>query len=177
MWRPPNRRRGRPRLRVVLDSSVLLGAGRRVLVAGAALRYYEVCWSIWLVCEFVRKRTEWIAGRAVREGCTPAELRRRLRESRERVDAAIADMSRIFRLVDYTKAASADLGWLTDTADWPVMQTALATRAAVLVTDNARDFPIGESRNGVEIVNAQQFLAALYAQFPSAEADIGLYLS
>ena len=88
MWRPPDRRRGRRHLRVVLDSSVLLGASRRVLVAGAALRYYEVYWSSWLIGEFVRKRTEWIAGRAVREGCTPAELRRRLRESRECVDAA-----------------------------------------------------------------------------------------
>ena len=177
MWLPPDRQRGRPRLRVVLDSSVLLGASRRVLVAGAALPYYQVYWSSWLVGEFVRKRTEWIAGRAVREGCPPAELRRRRRESRERVDAAIADMSRVFRLVDYTKAPPADLGWLTDTADWPVMQTALAARAAVLVTDNTRDFPIGEVRNGVEIVDAQQFIAALYARFPGAEADIRLYLS
>ena len=107
MWPPPERGpRGRTRLRVVLDSSVLLGPARRILVAGAALRYYDVYWSSWLISEFVRKRTEWIANRAVKEGCTTAELRQRQRASRQ-------------------------------------------PRAAVLVTDNARDFPIGEARNGV----------------------------
>ena len=113
MWPPPEGRRERtPRPRVVLDASVLLGPSRSVVVAGAALRYYDVYWSSWLIGEFVRKRTEWIANRALKEGCTPAELRRRQRASRERVDAAVAEMSRVFRLVDYTAAPTAALDWL-----------------------------------------------------------------
>ena len=56
------------------------------------------------------------------------------------------------------------------------MQTALAARAAVLVTDNSRDFPIGETRNGIQIVTAAQFIAALYARFADAEANIRRYL-
>lgn len=177
MWPPPERGQlKRPRPQIVLDSSVLLGSSRRILVAGAALRYYNVYWSSWLISEFVRKRTEWIANRAVKEGCTTAELRQRQRASRQRVDAAIAEMSHIFRLVDYTAAPPTDLAWLGDANDWPVVQTALVARAAVLVTDNARDFPIGEVRNGVQIVNHDQFIAALYARFPTAEVNIQRYL-
>lgn len=174
MWRPPDRHH--PRSRVVLDSSVLLGSSRPSLVAGAALRYYTVYWSSWLIGEFVRKRTEWIAERAVREGCSLGELRRRQRDSRDRIDAAIADMTGIFHLVNYMGAPAADLGWLKDANDWPVMQTALAARAVVLVTDNTRDFPIGETRNGVRLVTARQFIAALHARFPDAEENIRLYL-
>jgi len=154
----------------------LLGASRRLLVAGAALGYYDVYRSSWLISEFVRKRTEWIANRAMKEGCTPAELRQRQRVSRERVDAVVAEMARIFRLVDYTEAPPADISWLTDTTDRPVIQTALVARAAVLITENSRDFPIGETRNAVQITDTRLFLGALYAAFPGAESDIRLLL-
>ncbi|MGI8550965.1 MAG: hypothetical protein ACR2PL_09295 [Dehalococcoidia bacterium] len=164
------------RLRVVFDSTALLGASRGIVVVGAALRYYRVYWSSWLISEFVRKRTEWIANRAIKEGCTLAELRKRQRESRERVDAAVAEMSRLFGLVDYTAAAIVGLDWLPDPNDWPVMQTAVAAQAEVLVTDNARDFPIGEARGGVRMVTTPQFITALYAHHPEAEANIQLFL-
>ena len=36
------------------------------LVAAAALGYYAAFWSIWIAGELVRKRTEWVAERAVR---------------------------------------------------------------------------------------------------------------
>lgn len=160
----------------MLDTSALLGASRSILVAGTALRYYDVYWSSWLIAEFVRKRTEWIGQRAVRDGCTVAELRRRQRESRERVDAAVAQMSRIFHLVDYTAASLDALDWLTDEDDRPVMQTALAAQASILVTDNARDFPLNQARNGVVFVSTAQFIASLYAQLPEAEEAIRQYL-
>ncbi len=92
------------------------------------------------------------------------------------MDAAIAEMSHIFRLVDYTIAPPTDLAWLGDADDRPIVQTALAARAAILVTANARDFPIGEARNGVQIVNQEQFIATLYDQFPTAEVNIQRYL-
>ena len=112
----------------MLDASVLLGPRRTFLVAGAFLRYYDAFWSAWLVAEFVRKRTEWIADRAVREGCDRAELRRRLLVSRERVNAAVAEMARVLRSVDYTRAPAVDLSWLADPDDRPIIQTALVAR-------------------------------------------------
>jgi hypothetical protein len=81
--------------RVVLDSSVRLGAARREIVAAAALHYYTAFWSPWLVGEFVRQRTEWIAERAAREGCDRAETRKRLRASRQRVNALLHELSHV----------------------------------------------------------------------------------
>jgi hypothetical protein len=56
------------------------------------------------------------------------------------------------------------------------MRTALAAQADTLVTDNSRDFPLGETRNGVLILGAEAFLAAVYTKFPDAEAAIRQYL-
>ena len=94
-------------------------------MAAAAFGYYTAYWSPWIVSEFVRKRTEWIA----------------------------------------------------DPDDWPVMQTALAAGATVLMTDNAADFPLGETRCGIVILGSVPFLARLYGQFPDAEAAIDEYLA
>jgi hypothetical protein len=162
---------------VALDSSALLGANRRYLVAAAALGYYTGFWSAWIVGELVRKRTEWIADRASREGADRAELRRRLRQSRERVNALVDALSGVLRTVDYRRAADADLSWLLDPDDRPVMQTALAAGADTLVTDNARDFPPGQVRNGVLLMRTSDFLAALYTRFPEAESAIGELLA
>ena len=130
---------------MVLDASVLLGPHRTFLVAGAFLHYYDAFWSPWIVGEFVRKRTEWIADRAVREGCDRAELRQRLQASRGRVNVVITEMARVLRSVDYTRAPAVDLSWLADPDDHPIVQTALVARAHVLVTDDG-DFPQGERR-------------------------------
>ena len=161
---------------MVLDASALLSGSRRYLVAAAALRYYTAIWSTWIVGEFARKRTEWIAERAAREGCDRTETRRRLRESRQRLNALVAELSHVLRTVDYADAPSADLSWLRDRDDWPVMQTALAGNAHTLVTENATDFPLGEERNGIRLLDASAFLAALYDKFPDAEASVREYL-
>ena len=174
MSRPPDR--GVALERVVLDSSVLLGGYRLQLSAGAALGYYTVYWSSWIVAELVRNRTEWIAVRAVSDRCDLAELRRRFRESRRRVNAVMDDLARTLRSVDYAQTSRKDLNWLRDRDDWPIMQTALAAQADTLVTDNSRDFPLGEQRNGTLILGPAEFLAAVYAKFPGAEAAIRQYL-
>ncbi|HVC35562.1 MAG TPA: hypothetical protein VNL16_18795 [Chloroflexota bacterium] len=163
--------------RVALDASALLGANRTSLSAAAALDFYAGYWSPWIVGEFVRKRTEWIAERAAREGCNRAETRRRLRASRQRVNILIADLSHVLQSVDYPTAPSADLAWLADPDDWPIMQTALAAPATVLVTDNSSDFPLGEIRNGVLLLGSTPFLNRLYRQFPDAEAAIQEFLA
>jgi len=163
--------------RVALDSSVLLGSSRSALVAAVALGYCEGYWSTWIVGEFVRRRTEWIADRAARDGCHRAEVRRRLRESRQRVNALINELSHVLQAVDYAAVPTTDLGWLTDPDDWPVMQTALAVPVDILVTDNSSDFPLDETRNGILILGSIPFLTRLYQRWPDAKAAIDTYLA
>jgi len=162
---------------VVLDSSALLGAQRGPLVAAAALSYYTIFWSSWIVAEFARKRTEWIAERASRDGCDRSETRRRLRDSRRRVNAFIRHCAPILRSVDYADVATDNFDWLRDSDDWPIMQTALAANADVLVTENSADFPLGEVRNGIRILGSTVFLRELFDRHPDAESDVRAFLA
>lgn len=66
--------------------------------------------------------------------------------------------------VAYPRAPQVDLSWLTDPDDWPVMQTALAARADVQVTDNTRDSPNGQTRHGVLLLSSPAFLTSIYQQ-------------
>lgn len=141
------------------------------------LNYCKGHWSTRIVGEFVRRRTEWIAERAARDGCNRTEIRRRLRESRQRVNALVDDLSHVLHVVDYADAPTTGLSWLTDPDDWPIMQTALAVPAEILVTDNSSDFPHGETRNGILILGSASFLARLYQRWPDAEAAINVYLA
>lgn len=166
-----------PRLeRVVLDSSVLLGSRSPEIVAGAALDYYRAFWSTWIVAEYVRNRVEWAAERAVRAGSGHAETVRRLEATRASVNSAIDYLSRVLTNVDYHAAAEADLTWLIDEDDHPIMQTALAAAADTLVTDNTRDFPSGEERNGILCLSSSDFLAALYGASPRVMCEVREYL-
>jgi predicted nucleic acid-binding protein len=162
--------------RAVFDASALLGGVRTTLVAAVETGYCTGIWSSWIIAEFVRKRTEWIAERALREGSPQAELRRRLQASRQRVNRTVEELSQLFELVDYTAAPSTDLSWLADPDDWPVMQTALAAGADVLVTDNSSDFPLGQRHNGILLLGSRTFLERLYARFPDAEEMIQQYI-
>ncbi len=162
--------------RVVLDSSVLLGRRSPEIVAGAALSYYRAFWSPWIVAEYVRNRVEWVTERAARGKADRAERARLLEATRARVNSAIDYLSRVLANVDYHAAPEADLSWLADQDDHPIMQTALAAEADVLVTDNTRDFPSGEARNGVLCLSGEAFHAALYASSPEARAEIAEYL-
>jgi hypothetical protein len=160
------------RMRVALDSSVLLGRWRTHLVAGAHLRLFEGYWSSWIVSEVVRKRTEWVVRQAAREGSDVSETLRRVNASRDRINDLVRDLSAVLRSVDYRDAPSLDLSWLSDPDDVPVVQTALAARAELLVTQNKRDFPWGERRSGVLFMSAEDFLDLLYRTFPSSEETI-----
>ena len=161
---------------MVLDASVLLGPRRTFLIAGAFLRYYDAFWSTGIVAEFVRKRTEWVGQRAVREGCDVDELRHRLLQSRERVNALVAELSGVFRSVDYTRAPELDLNWLADPDDRPVVQTAYAARAHALVSDD-NDLPVGLQPRRLTIVRSGAFLDQLAAQYPQMWSDVRRYLN
>jgi predicted nucleic acid-binding protein len=166
---------GRPE-RVVLDASVLLGGGLPEFVAAAALGFCKPYWSSWIVGEVVRKRTEWIARRALRDGVDLTELRRRLLISRHRINALVEQLSSVFHSVDYAEAPDVDLTWLADRDDWPVMKTALAAEADILVTENRMDFPLGQRRHGILLQDSNGFLARLYTLFPEAAAEVADYL-
>lgn len=163
--------------RVTLDTSVLLGARNKVLLAAADLGYFRGYWSVWIAAEFARVRTEWIAARATREAVSRTELNARLERSRAKVNAEVTTLSRLLTLVDYFSATDADLGWLRDEDDRPIVQTAIAAGApGTLVTDNRRDFPLGEIRNGILIIDSGRYLESMYQTYPDAPAAIAAYL-
>lgn len=101
------------------------------------------------------------------EGGKPKETRRQLLR-----DALIRDLSTVLTSVDYRKAPPADLSWLTDPDDVPVVQTALAAGAEMLVTANKRDFPWGERRNGILFLGTEAFLDWLYESSPGTREVI-----
>jgi hypothetical protein len=163
--------------RVTLDTGVLLGARNREFLAAADLGYFRGYWSVWIAAEFARVRTEWIARRASRDLARPPDVKARLERSRGKVNAEVATLARVLTLVDYLPAAGAGLGWLTDEDDRPIMQTAIAAGVpGTLVTDNSRDFPLGEVRNGILLLGSAPFLEALYRGYPEAPAMIAAYL-
>jgi len=163
--------------RVTLDTGVLLGARNREFLAAADLGYYRGHWSVWMAAEFARVRTEWIAMRASRELASRADVKARLERSRDNVNGEVAALARVLTLVDYNSAADADLDRLRDGDDRPIMWTAIAVGVpGTLVTDNRRDFPPGEVRDGILILGSVVFLDALYRAFPDAPAAIDTYL-
>lgn len=172
--------------RVTLDTSILVGPMSLEFAIAARLRYYRGHWSNWMVSEFSRVRTEMIIQRAKRDlGITgeseddeliQGEIEQRLRRSRARVNAAVDDFTRVFTNVNYQAAEGVDLSWLKDEYDIPIMQTAIAVGVpGVLVTDNSRDFPIGEIRNGILIVSGSMFMSYLYRTYPESRAVITGY--
>lgn len=172
--------------RVTLDTNILVGPSGLEFAIAARLGYYRGHWSTWIVAEFSRVRTEMVLRRARRElgitaenegeGTIQEEIEQRLLRSRVRVNAAIDEFSRVLTTVNYQEAEGADLSWLRDEDDHPIMQTAIAAGApGVLVTDNEQDFPVGEVRNGILIVTGRMFLDWLYRSYPEAETVISSY--
>ncbi|MHB0869525.1 MAG: hypothetical protein ACYC66_03710 [Chloroflexota bacterium] len=155
---------------------MLIGSKKWALLAAARLGYYRGHWSSWISDEIVRVRTEMIALRAARDRADVPETRRRLKVSRERINAFCDYCSRVLTVVNYTAGLDADLSWLRDPDDRPILATAVAAGIpGILVTDD-RGFPLGESRGGVLFLSAADFLSALYTAYPDAVADVAEYL-
>lgn len=51
------------------------------------------------------------------------------------------------------------------------MQTALAAKADILVTDNTTDFPLGERRNGTVLLTSRLLLKAHFEAVHDLEAS------
>ena len=169
--------------RVTLDSGILIGSKNLEFAIAAKLGFYRGHWSTWITYEFTRVRTAMVVGRAYRElGIVSGSeadpsiqggIEERLRRSRARVGLAVRDFTSVLTTVNYQEAEGADLSWLKDADDHPIMQTAIAVGVpGVLVTDNSEDFPIGEVRNGIFIVSSKMFLDYIFQRYPEAEAFV-----
>jgi hypothetical protein len=160
-----------------VDSSVLLGASSPQIVAGAALGYYQACWSPWIIGEYVRNRIEWAVTRPGWDLVGGAARKEQLEQVRASVNNAVDYLSRVLVNVDCHTAPAADLSWLNDPDDHAIMRTALAAKADALVTDNTTDFPPGKRRNDVLLLDSERFLKTLYEAIPEAEQSIREYLA
>ncbi len=163
-------------VRVVIDTCVLVGASRKPVVAAAALGFYRGYWSSWIVAEFMRVWLELAALNIGPSAKSSGDASLRLRLAWERAKAVVDHLLEIFVSVDYRGAPEIDLSWLRDRDDVAVMRTALAAEAQVLVTENSKDFPLGETRCGVLFLSASQFLEYLYQSYPDAAAEVAEYL-
>ncbi len=159
---------------VTLDSSALLGSRRRELLAAADLHFYRGYWSSWIAEEVARVWTELVALRGAKDRVDRAEMKRRLERSRAKVNSFCAYCSEVLILVDYT-AAQADLSWLRDHDDVPVVRTALAAGMPGVVVTEDKGFPLGSERAGILFLRVADFLGALYTAYPEAEAEIAEY--
>lgn len=130
----------RQKIRVVLDTSVLLGIHRHALLRLAAIGIYTVVCGDYIFAELQRKLVEmgWQTRKA-------NELLFLLKKLAIKVD------DREITGGNYDE-------WLHDVNDHPVMATAIAGRVDYLVTSNTRDFPPKLRFAGITILTPDAFL-------------------
>lgn len=143
-------------VRAVLDTSVLISQHRHWLWLLARLGYFEGVWSAFIIGELVRIRVEMSIRRGVERSVY-----------RQRINDLIHLLSDVLLVADYRRAEAS--GLLRDADDEPILASALAAGAAVVVSLNTRDFPAGGTVAGVRFVTPQDFLAELEAQGPADE--------
>lgn len=136
-------------MKAVLDACVLVPTVlREVLIAVAAAGAYRPLWSERILEEWARV--------AARRG--PRD------EVEARGEIALVKARFPVALVPAAPAVEARL-WLPDANDIHVLATAIAGRADLIVTFNAKDFPRGALDDaGLERMDPDQFLAALRRQ-------------
>lgn len=147
------------KIRAVLDTSSLISIQRHALVYPAAMGYYTIVWSPFLIAEFTRIRTEL----AIRHGQDRALYRTRINEY-------IKVLSQLAVTVDHTRLEGGNYTrWLHDPDDEPVLATALVGKAQYIVSLNTKDFPPNGSFAGVHYMTPAKFLELLYEQNPQKD--------
>lgn len=147
------------KIRAVLDTSSLISIQRHALVYPAAMGYYTIVWSPFLIAEFTRIRTEL----AIRHGQDRALYRTRINEY-------IKVLSQLAVTVDHTRLEGGNYTrWLHDPDDEPVLATALVGKAQFIVSLNTKDFPPNSSFAGVHYMTPAKFLELLYEQNPQKD--------
>lgn len=142
--------------RAVLDTSVLMSEHRHWLWGLAKFDYYEAVWSTFIVGELARVRTELSIARGVERGFY-----------RERINNLIHLLSDVLLVGDYPSAATSNI--LSDPEDEPILATALAAGAGIVVSLNTRDFPPSGEVLGVRFLTPQAFLATLETRHPQVD--------
>ena len=142
-------------MKVLLDACVLYPTVmREVLLGVAAEGLYQPLWSARILEEWARAAIKLGPG---------AEAQARGEVSMLRARWPGAEIS-------YAPSLQARL-WLPDPADTHVLAAAIAGHADLIVTLNARDFPRNIlSEEGLERLDADQFLLMLHADHPQAVA-------
>jgi predicted nucleic acid-binding protein len=130
-------------LRAVLDTSALLSREKRSLLYYAQLGLYTIVWSNYIIWELGRKMAE------IGWGTDTAR-------------SYIEALSDVTDWCDYRQITGGNYeNWLADPDDHPIMATALAGQADVVVTWNTTDFPPKKRFAGITIVTPDTFLAQL----------------
>jgi predicted nucleic acid-binding protein len=146
-------------IRVVLDTSALIDVERHELAFAAHAGYFTMLWSAFIIGEFVRVRTEL----ALEHGQSRDVYR-------DRIHAAIRELSLIAEFVDYTLLQSGDYSrWLKDPDDEPILATALVRRAQYVVSHNTKHFPPSHRYADVQYLIPRAFLDWLYSQLPDGK--------
>jgi predicted nucleic acid-binding protein len=128
---------------------------RHWLWAAAYEGYYTGYWSAFIVGELVRVRMR----RALEHGVPYDVLRRQLND-------LIHAWSDVLTIVDYRRVPAS--GHLADPDDEPILSTARAAEASLIVSLNTRDFPIMGAIQGVGFLTPIAFWQEIARRFPAA---------
>ena len=145
-------------MRAVLDTSVLISAHRHWLWLLAKEGYYRAVWSPFITGELVRIRVE----RAIQFDQDRVVYRARVNE-------LIHLLSDVCEVVNYRDSPVS--GVLKDPDDDPILATALAGKAELIVSLNTRDFPTDGVAMGIRFITPGGFLAELVAQYPESQLE------
>jgi predicted nucleic acid-binding protein len=121
----------------------LLSREKRALLFYAQLRLYTIVLSNYIIWELGRKMAE-------------------IGWAEDTARSCIEALSDTADWCDYRQITGGSCEeWLADPDDHPIMATALAGQADVVVTWNIKDFPPKKRFAGITIVTPDAFLAAL----------------
>ena len=131
------------RFTAVLDANVLAGAlPRNILLSLAEAEFFRPRWSAEILDEFVRQFER-------RFGDLEGAARQRRMMERAFPEALVTDHQGLIEVLE-----------LPDPDDRHVLAAALQTKAAVIVTENLRDFPVAVlARYDIEPVGLDDFIA------------------
>ncbi|MBB5741492.1 PIN domain-containing protein [Brevundimonas aurantiaca] len=145
------------RFTALVDACVLAGALKRnLLLSLAEAEFFRLRWSTPILDETETAIRRTLADRGAEDAAD------RARRSRQAMERAFEDAT----VTDFEGMLGACQG-LPDSNDAHVLAAALKTRAAIIVTDNLRDFPDPFVRPlNLEVRSADDFLADTIALDP-----------
>jgi len=154
-----------PLPRAVLDTSVLMSGDRHWLWVAALQGLFEGVWSAFIVAELVRVRYRRTLQQSLQR--MPIEEFLRNKDYDRRIGALVHELSKVLDLADYQAVTLSNV--LSDPDDEYVLTTALAGRAAYIVSYNIKDFPTNNAVMGVRYLTPPEFEETLAAVHPTVD--------